>query len=88
MGSMFGFSMPAGAWNAVLPGEEPEEHPLHCRKCGAFLPRDPVAVKPWEEKIAGPDRAGGLDGEEVLAIEYTAVFSCKKCGCKSEFPIC
>ena len=33
----FGWSMPPGAWESTLPGEEPDFSPPHCSACGAFL---------------------------------------------------
>jgi len=64
----FGWSMPAGAWESTLPGEEPELIRLRCALCGAFLPSKPDSQEPWEDF---PYAAG-----------YYLKWDCRKCGRK------
>lgn len=58
--SLFGWSMPPGAWGSTLPGEEPEREQPRCETCGAFLPYEPTRVEhtTWMETDWGKNGVG------------------------------
>ena len=80
--SKFGWSMPAGAWDSTLPGEE-QEGPiaLKCPVCGRFISQQVTRVEPWEHSMINDDPRFGPVGEEViLAADVDLYYTCSRCG--------
>lgn len=80
--SGFGWSMPPGAWESTLPGEE-QEGPiaLKCQRCGRFVCMKETRVEPWEDSFINDDpRFGPIGKKVILYADVDCYYACSKCG--------